>query len=60
MKEAGIARVPVVLGGIIPPEDARQLKAAGIAAVYTPKDFDLNRVITDLVHIVESAAEKAA
>jgi (2R)-ethylmalonyl-CoA mutase len=60
MKEAGIARVPVVRGGIIPPEDARQLKAAGIAAVYTPKDFDLNRVITDLVHIVESAAEKAA
>src|SRR3546814_2231865 len=38
MENAGIGRVPVVAGGIIPPEDAAALKAAGVAAVYTPKD----------------------
>jgi (2R)-ethylmalonyl-CoA mutase len=60
MQEAGIAGVPVVVGGIIPPEDERALRAAGIAAVYTPKDFDINRVMGDVVRIVEGAAEKAA
>ncbi len=56
MKEAGIAEVPVVVGGIIPPEDERELKSAGVAAVYTPKDFDINRVMADVVRIVEGAA----
>jgi (2R)-ethylmalonyl-CoA mutase len=40
-------------GGIIPPEDAIELEKAGVAAVYTPKDFELNRIISDLVKIVE-------
>jgi len=52
--------VPVVVGGIIPPEDAAALKAAGVAAVYTPKDFELNRIMTDVVRIVDAASEKAA
>lgn len=60
MKEAGIAGVPVIVGGIIPPEDERELKSAGVAAVYTPKDFDINRVMTDVVRIVEGASDKAA
>jgi ethylmalonyl-CoA mutase len=46
----------VVVGGIIPPEDASALKDAGVAAVYTPKDFELNRIMSDLVRIVEDAA----
>jgi (2R)-ethylmalonyl-CoA mutase len=49
--------VPVVVGGIIPPEDAEELEAAGVAAVYTPKDFELNRIMSDLVRIVESRCE---
>jgi (2R)-ethylmalonyl-CoA mutase len=57
LKEAGIDDVPVVVGGIIPPEDAEQLEAAGVAAVYTPKDFELNRIMSDLVRIVESRTE---
>ncbi len=57
MREAGLADVPVVVGGIIPPEDAEVLKDAGVAAVYTPKDFELNRIMTDLVRIVEDKAE---
>ena len=59
MKEAGIDDVPVVVGGIIPQEDASALKEAGVAAVYTPKDFELNRIMTDVVRIVESTAAKA-
>jgi (2R)-ethylmalonyl-CoA mutase len=54
MKEAGLD-VPVVVGGIIPPEDAAALEKAGVAAVYTPKDFELNRIMSDVVRIVERA-----
>jgi len=58
LKEAGIDNVPVVVGGIIPPEDAEALGLAGVAAVYTPKDFELNRIMSDLVRIVESRARE--
>ena len=54
MKRAGLD-VPVIVGGIIPPEDAAQLEKAGVAAVYTPKDFELNRIMSDVVRIVERA-----
>ncbi len=53
MKEAGLDDVPVVVGGIIPPQDASALKSAGVAEVYTPKDFELNRIMADLVRIVK-------
>ena len=56
MKEAGLDDVPVVVGGIIPPQDASILKSAGVAEVYTPKDFELNRIMSDLVRIVERLA----
>ena len=56
MKEAGLDGVPVVVGGIIPPQDAQMLQQAGVAAVYTPKDFELNRIMADLVRIVEERA----
>ena len=56
IKAAGLD-VPVVAGGIIPPEDAAELEKAGVAAVYTPKDFELNRIMTDLVRIVERKSE---
>ncbi|RMF35436.1 MAG: protein meaA [Alphaproteobacteria bacterium] len=53
MAEAGLGEVPVIVGGIIPPEDAEALRAAGVAAVYTPKDFDLNRIMDGLIGLVE-------
>jgi (2R)-ethylmalonyl-CoA mutase len=56
MQEAGLDDIPVVVGGIIPPEDASMLKAAGVAAVYTPKDFQINHIMTDLIRIVDTAA----
>jgi (2R)-ethylmalonyl-CoA mutase len=54
LKDAGLD-VPVVVGGIIPPEDAQVLEKNGVAAVYTPKDFELNRILSDVVRIVERA-----
>jgi (2R)-ethylmalonyl-CoA mutase len=53
LRDAGLDGVPVVVGGIIPPDDAAELKGAGVAAVYTPKDFELNQVMTDVLRIVE-------
>ena len=60
MREAGIGDVPVVVGGIIPPEDEAQLKGFGVAAVYTPKNFELNRIMADIVTIVDGGTKKAA
>ncbi len=57
MKQAGMDDVPIVVGGIVPPEDERILKKAGVAAVYTPKDYEINRIMSDLVRIVERANE---
>ncbi|MFD1695980.1 protein meaA [Roseibium aestuarii] len=52
--------IPVVVGGIIPTEDAATLKAMGVAAVYTPKDFQLTDIMADVVRIVGDRAEQAA
>ena len=60
MKAAGIEDIPIVVGGIIPPEDAAALKAAGVARVYTPKDFDLTRIIADIVELVAEKGRIAA
>jgi ethylmalonyl-CoA mutase len=59
LKEAGVNDVPVVVGGIIPKEDVETLKEAGIAEVYTPKDFELNRIMSDLIRIVEGSGQGA-
>jgi len=60
MREAGLDDVPVVVGGIIPPEDAETLRAAGVARVYTPKDYDLTRIIGDIVELVAGQGAQAA
>ncbi len=49
LRAAGLGHIPVVLGGIIPDQDAAALATDGIARVYTPKDFELNRIIDDIV-----------
>ena len=55
MKEAGLEKAPLVVGGIIPPEDEALLKSEGVAAIYTPKNFDLNRIVLDIASLVEGA-----
>ena len=51
MRELGIGEIPVVVGGIIPPEDAKELLAAGVARVYTPKNYEIQDIMSDLVDI---------
>jgi (2R)-ethylmalonyl-CoA mutase len=60
MREEGLDDVPVIVGGIIPPEDESVLRKEGVAAVYTPKNFELNTIMADIVRIVENGAAKAA
>ena len=60
MRKAGIADVPVVVGGIIPPADAELLTRAGVARVYTPKDFDLTQIMRDITAVVDGAWKQAA
>ena len=61
MRSAGLGHVPVVAGGIIPPEDVLVLKQLGVAKVYTPKDFDMNCIMTDLVRLIDAReSERAA
>ena len=60
MRAAGIADVPVVVGGINPPADAEALITAGVARVYTPKDFDLTQIMRDVVSVVDHAWKNAA
>jgi len=52
LRAAGAGDVPVVVGGIIPEADAEAMREAGVAAVYTPKDWDLNRMMRDIVALV--------
>jgi (2R)-ethylmalonyl-CoA mutase len=52
LTDAGVQNVPVVVGGIIPESDAAALRQAGVAAVYTPKDWDLNAMMRDIIELV--------
>ncbi|MDP2801569.1 MAG: protein meaA [Phreatobacter sp.] len=60
MRAEGLDDIPVIVGGIIPPEDEAVLRQAGVAAVYTPKDFQLNTIMADIVRIVGEGAKQAA
>jgi ethylmalonyl-CoA mutase len=55
LHDAGVS-APVVVGGIIPDQDVAPLKRAGVAAVYTPKDFDITRIVRDIVELVGAGA----
>ena len=59
MRAAGLSDVPLVVGGIIPEDDAARLRALGVAAVYTPKDFELNRIMMDIVGLVDQTKAAA-
>ncbi len=58
LREAGLERVPVVVGGIIPLADAERLRAAGVAAIYTPKDFRINAMLGAIVAEIEARFEQ--
>ncbi len=60
LREAGLDHVPVVVGGIISPEDELVLKNMGVTAVYTPKDYELDKIMVGLAKVVERALDKRA
>ncbi|MCK0168133.1 protein meaA [Jannaschia sp. S6380] len=53
MRTGGLGHVPLIVGGIIPEEDAARLRAMGVAAVYTPKDFELNAIMADIIELAD-------
>ncbi|MCR9087388.1 MAG: protein meaA [Rhodobacteraceae bacterium] len=53
LKSEGLTHIPVIVGGIIPDDDADRLRAMGVSKVYTPKDFELNRIMADIVTLAE-------
>jgi (2R)-ethylmalonyl-CoA mutase len=52
LQAEGLGHIPVMVGGIIPEEDEKALLSSGVARVYTPKDFELNRIMMDIVQLV--------
>ena len=58
MRQKGIGHIPLVVGGIIPPEDELVLKQVGVTRVYTPKDYKLNQIMSDIVKVVERSASE--
>ncbi|MEM9638024.1 MAG: cobalamin B12-binding domain-containing protein, partial [Pseudomonadota bacterium] len=59
MRAAGLGHVPVIVGGIIPDDDAERLRGMGVARVYTPKDFELNTIMMDIVTLADPQAVAA-
>ena len=60
MRQAGLSHIPVIVGGIIPDADAVILRANGIARVYTPKDFELNKIMSDIIELARAPISAAA
>jgi (2R)-ethylmalonyl-CoA mutase len=59
MRVAELGHVPVIVGGIIPEEDAQRMREMGVARVYTPKDFELNTIMMDIVALADPQAVAA-
>ncbi len=59
LRENGLGHIPVIAGGIIPDDDAITLKRIGVAKIYTPKDFELNKIMEDIVTLVDPSSVAA-
>jgi len=57
MQEEGMSETPLVVGGIIPDEDAQSLEEMGVARIYTPKNFELNTIMRDIVDLTQPISE---
>jgi (2R)-ethylmalonyl-CoA mutase len=55
LREAGAGDIPVIVGGIVPDADARALRAAGVAAVFTPKDYGITGIMAEIVEVIRAA-----
>jgi (2R)-ethylmalonyl-CoA mutase len=57
LREGGGADIPVVVGGVIPQSDADQLRSFGVAAVFTPKDYDATEIIDQIVDVIRARTD---
>ena len=55
-----LSQIPVIVAGITPDDDAQKLRAMGIARIYTPKDFELNRIMFDIVALADPSPDGIA
>jgi ethylmalonyl-CoA mutase len=55
LRDAGATDVPVVVGGIVPPNDAQVLLRRGVARVFTPKDYELTEIMNEIVTVIREA-----
>ena len=53
LKKNKISKIPIVVGGIIPAEDEKKLLNLGVSRIYTPKNYDINLIMSDFVNILE-------
>ena len=60
MRKAGLGDVPLIVGGIVPPEDVLALRQMGVKRVYTPKDYQITGIMSDVVDVAEAAWTRAA
>ncbi len=60
MDAEGCGDIPIVVGGIVPPEDIDPLKAAGVARVYTPKDYEITAIVRDIADVAGERLSKVA
>ena len=60
LRAAELSHIPVIVGGIIPDDDAEKLRAMGITRIYTPKDFELNRIMFDIVALADPGLDGIA
>ena len=60
LRTANLSHLPVIVGGIIPEDDRHILKQLGVAAVYTPKDFHINTMMSDIVKLIDARSDDAA
>ena len=52
LRAAGAGDIPVIVGGIIPPDDAQKLRDRGVARVFTPKDYELTEIMDEIVTVI--------
>ncbi|MFD9703354.1 protein meaA [Lentzea sp. NPDC059081] len=59
LREAGAGDIPVIVGGIIPPDDAAKLRERGVARVFTPKDYELTEIMDEIVTVIREVRSPA-
>jgi (2R)-ethylmalonyl-CoA mutase len=59
LRAAGAGDIPVIVGGIIPPDDAAKLRERGVARVFTPKDYELTEIMDEIVTVIREVRSLA-